>query len=427
MMSKYVIIGGSAGAIGAVEAIREVDPTGSLAIVTEESILGYSRPMIGDYLCGETPLEKMMYRDDRFWAENHVQVLAGRNAICVNFSNKYMELDQGERIVFEKLLIATGSKPFFPSIDGTDKEGVISFITLPDAKNAKARLERARRVVIIGGGLIGICAAEAFAKKGAKVTIVELQNRVLALLLDDAASGIIENAIRKIGIKIMTGQTVQRIIGKSANDRVVGGVVLNNGETILCDTVVVAAGVRSRIELVEGTDVKVNKGILVDEFMQTNLPDVYACGDVAEAYDFISGENRVLPQWPTAYQGGRVAGYNMAGRRTTYPGGTVMSAMSYFGIPVVAVGMANQEEDGGYEVIVAHDASGTFYKKVVLKEGVIKGILFVGDIERSGILFCLMRKAVNVEEFKEKLLSPDFGIVSLPSSLRRDVMSEELT
>ena len=161
--------------------------------------------------------------------------------------------------------------------------------------------------------------------------------------------------------------------------------------------------------------------------MHTSVPDVYACGDVAEAYDFVLDESRVLPQWPIAYLGGKVAGYNMAGENVQYPGGTVMSALKYFDVPVIAVGMTNPKDSDGCQILASHNHSGISYKKMVLKKGKIIGLILVGDIERAGIFFYLMSKGINVDEFKEKLLSEDFGLVTLPGQLRRTMLAEALT
>jgi NAD(P)H-nitrite reductase large subunit len=189
----------------------------------------------------------------------------------------------------------------------------------------------------------------------------------------------------------------------------------------------IATGVSPCTELVRGTKIQTNRGIAVDRFMRTSVPNVYACGDVAETYDFILDDNRVLFQWPIAYLGGKVAGYNMAGENIQYPGGTVMSALKYFDVPVIAVGLTNPKDSDGSQILTSYNHSGISYKKVVLKKGKIIGLILVGDIERAGIFFYLMRKGVNVDGFKEKLLSEDFGLVTLPEKLRRTMLAEALT
>ena len=153
--------------------------------------------------------------------------------------------------------------------------------------------------------------------------------------------------------------------------------------------------------------------------MQTNVPDVYASGDVAETYDFILNQNRLLPLWPLAVLEGRVAGYNMAGTKTSYEGGTNMSSLKYFGIPIVSIGLANPKDDPTLEILVKQDVENNVYKKLVLKNNVIVGMTLVNCIERAGILFNLMKNQVNVKKFKQDLLRDDFGLAVLPVTLQR--------
>jgi NAD(P)H-nitrite reductase large subunit len=420
-MSKYVIIGGSVGGIGAVEAIREVDPVGELTVISEEPFSQYSRPMISEYVSREATLERMKYRSDEFWKENNVHALTGRTAVKIDFAKKQVELGGRDKVEFKKLLIATGGRPFVPRMEGGEKDGVFTFTELSNAESIESKLEKSESAVVIGGGLIGVSATEALVKRGIKVTLVELKDKILSLVLDETASEIAEKVLREAGVTIITGQTVQQIIGRKDNGDAVGGVIMTDGTEITCDLVVVAIGVIPRTELVKETDVRINRGIIVDRFMRTNIPDVYACGDVAEAYDFLLNGNRLLPLWPLAHLGGRVAGYNMAGKKVEYQGGTVMSALKYFDLPIISVGMMNPEDSGDYEVLVEHPPEKTVYKKIVLNNDVIVGFIFLGDIEKSGMFFRLMKNHVNVGEIKDKLLSEDFGLLTLSQSVRKEM------
>jgi NAD(P)H-nitrite reductase large subunit len=157
----------------------------------------------------------------------------------------------------------------------------------------------------------------------------------------------------------------------------------------------------------------------VDNYMQTNVPDVYASGDVAEAYDFILKQNRLLPLWPLAVLEGKTAGYNMAGVKTLYCGGTNMSSLKYFGIPIVSIGMANPKDDPSLEVLTTFDSERGVYKKLVLKDNVIVGLTLLGNIERAGLLFQLMKEAINVKKIKPKLLADDFSLAAFPVALKK--------
>ncbi len=421
-MPKYVIVGASAAGIGAVEAIHQADPQATITIISDEACPHYSRPMISDFVSGKADFPKMKCRDDTFWIQHNAQALTDKKATALNLADKIVTLEGGEKVSYEKLLLATGGKPFVPKMEGQEKDGIFTFTTIKDAESLVAKMEaiQAKSAVVIGAGLIGLSVTDALTKRGLKVTMVELQEKILSLLLDPKAADIIESAVKAAGVDILTGQSVQKIIGRTDNEGSVGGVILTKGDTVPCDLVIVAIGVIPRTELVAGTEVKTNRGIVVDNTMQTNVPDVYASGDVAEAYDFILGQNRLLPLWPLAVEEGRVAGYNMAGQKTLYNGGTNMSSLKYFGIPIVSIGLANPKDDPTLEVLIKADIP-KVYKKIVLKNNVIVGMTLVNCIERAGTLFYLMKHAINIKKFKSQLLSDDFSLAVLPKSLQKQM------
>jgi len=267
-----------------------------------------------------------------------------------------------------------------PRMEGGDKNGVFTFTELSSAEAIEARIGSSKSAVVIGGGLIGVSASEALVKRGIKVTMVELKENILNLILDKTASELAEKTLKQAGVRVVTGQTVQRILGRKDDESAVGRVVLTDGTEIPCDFVVVAIGVVPCIELVKGTPLKVNRGIIVDRFMRTNIPDVYACGDVAEAYDFLIDGNRLLPLWSLASLGGRVAGYNMAGKKVEYEGGTVMSSLKYFELPIITVGIVNLPDSGEYETLVEFKPEKRVYRKIVLKDNRIVGFILLGNI-----------------------------------------------
>jgi len=411
LTTKYLIIGNSAGGIGAAEAIRDVDREGQITIVSDEPYPCYSRPLISKYLARERTLDTMLFRPADFYSGNNITSILGRKVNSLGLGDRTAELENGEHIYWEKLLIASGGVPIVPRMEGAGKRGIFNFTTIDDAKAIDEFIENAHAAVVIGGGLIGISVTEALKKRGVKVTVVEMKDRVLNTILDEQASSIAAEALKKAGIRVITGRTVAEITGKE----LVRGVVLDNGEEIPCNLVVVAIGVSPRIELARGTEIKVSRGISVDRHMATNCPDIYSCGDAAEAYDFVYGANRLTPIWPNAYIGGRVAGYNMAGVKAEYPGGTAMNSLNYFGLDIASAGIASPLESGLYECISKQKDG--IYQRVILKDDRLVGMVCVGDIEKAGILFSLMRDKVKVSSFKKMLLSDNFGLVSLPKEL----------
>ncbi len=413
--TKYLIIGNSAGGIGAAEAIRETDKKNPITIVSDEPYPAYSRPLISEYLACERTVDQMLFRPADFYDRNNINLVLGKKVNNLDLPGHIVELDSGEKIRWQKLLLATGGIPIVPKMKGLNKKGVFTFLTLDDAKAIDKYVNDYNRAVVIGGGLIGVSVTEALTKRGIKVTIVEMKDRVLNTILDERASAMAGETLAQAGISVIVNNTVTEIVG----DKAVEGVTLGSGEAVPCNLVVIAIGVLPRTELVQGTDIKINRGVLVDRYMATSHPDVYACGDVAEAYDFVLDANRLTPVWPNAYIGGRVAGYNMAGVKKEYPGGTAMNSVNYFGFDVATAGIVNST-DGNYEVLTV-EAGGT-YQKILISDGLIVGMVFVKDIEKSGMVFGLMRDRVDVSGFKQSLLAQDFGLACMP----RDLWQERL-
>jgi NAD(P)H-nitrite reductase large subunit len=414
MQTRYLIIGNSAGGIGSAEAIREVDKKGALTIVSEEPYPTYSRPLISKYLTGERTIEGMLFRPPDFYDQNNIRLLPGKRVTHLDLDSRIAWLKGNKQIDWENLLLAVGGKPIFPKIKGSDKTGVFTFTNLDDAKTVDRFLDNARRAVVIGGGLIGISVAEALVKRGVDVVVVEMKQRILNTILDEQASLMTEQVLARAGVEIITGHTVIEINGRET----VQGVTLDNGNTMPCNLVLVAIGVSPRLELAFDTKLEVNRGVVVNCHMATNHPGVYACGDVAEAWDFVYGKNRLVPIWPNAYIGGRTAGFNMAGIPTKYPSGTAMNSLNYFGIDVTSAGMPAVPDDDGYEVITRQESN--TYRKVILRDNIIVGMISLGSIEKSGIIFSLMRDRVNVESFRQSLLADNFGLASLPRALWRE-------
>jgi NAD(P)H-nitrite reductase large subunit len=407
--------------MGAIEAIREVDPLGDITLISEEICPYYSRPMISDLVSGKADFSKMKCRDDDFWKKNKVSAIIDQKAISLDLLEKQITMEKEGSIKYEKLLIATGGKPFIPKILGCDKEGVYSFTTLSDATLLKNKIEKSKNVIVVGGGLIGVSVTEALVNRGLKVTMVELKDSILSLILDIKASKMFQKQIEEAGVTILTGQTIKEIIGQPDNERIVGGVKLTTGEKVHCDLIIIAIGVIPRKDITNNTNLKTNRGILVDRRMQTNISDVYAGGDVAEAYDFLFEENRILPLWPLAYQEGKIAGYNMAGKKVIYSGGTAMSSLKYFNMPIISFGITNPKETHDFEILTKTIPEKKIYKKILLKNNKIVGLTFVNDIKKAGVFFQLLRKSVTVRRFKQNLLSEEFGLASVPKSLRKKV------
>lgn len=426
MNYDYLIIGGSVGGIGAIEAIREIDKIGSLAVIAEELTPQYSKPMISEYLSeGTKALNQIMYRPKKFWQENLVEILSGKKVIKMDPKEKNVTLEDNKKLGFNKLLIATGGQPIIPKMDGASRKGVYTFTNLNDAKSILNDLSSSERIIVIGGGLIGVSLAEALMKLNKQVTIIELKEKILNLILDPNGSDLVTEVVQQSGVKIVTGHSAVAVTGRNDSENRVGGIVLDNGTILDCDIVVFAIGVKPRTEILDPNHIKINLGVIVDGHMQTSIPDIYACGDVAEAFDFVLEDSRPLPLWPLAYIGGRVAGSNMAGKKIEYPGGTQMSALNYFGLPVISAGIINPDQDDTYEIILDLNKEKRIYKKILIRNNIIHGFILTGKIDNAGIFFDLLKRRINIENIKETLLSNDFGLIHLTPNIRQEMLKRK--
>ena len=424
---KYLVIGNSAGGIGCIEGIRRMDKKGSIAVVSDEKHHTYSRPLITHLIEGDVDKRGMDFRPRDFYKKHAVEPYMSYLAQNLDTEKRSVKLVStngggGHTLRFDKLLIATGGSPFVPPMKGLELEGVTPMISLDQSIEVKKKLARVKNAVVLGAGLIGTKSAEALSHKVASVSMVELADRVLSPVTDYVSSKMAADAFRTNGVEIFLNNTVKEIIGDEKGR--VKQVELQDGTILPCDLFVVAIGVRPRTELLEGTKVKiaamnVGGGIEVDLDMQTNLDGIYACGDCAHAHDFVTGAMRLLPLWPNAYIGGRIAGLNMAGSSHEHRWATNMNSVDFFGFPMVSAGYMLKPDRKGFEEIVRKE-NGT-YSKLILQDGVIRGMIMAGEVDRAGLYLGLMRDKVNTASFRDELLTDEFAVVHLPGKVKEKV------
>ncbi len=409
---SIVIIGNSAAGIGCIEAIRAEDKDVHIILISDEKYHTYSRPGITYLLGGKIDEKKMLYRPLDFYEKHKIETRFSTKIVKVDPKKKVCVTEGGEEIAYRKLLIATGGTPFVPPIKGKDKKNVFSFTKWSDAEEVMELVKSKKRAVVVGAGMIGTKTVEGLSFVGCDVTVVELGKNVLGLALDDTASSMVAERMKEKNIKVRTGNEVTEIYGDDA----VEGVILRDGEKIACDFVVIAVGVFPNTTLVKESGIEINRGIVVDAKQQSSIEDIYAAGDCAEGDDILAGLKRPIPIWPVAYSQGQVAGRNMIGLESVHPGSFPLNAIEFDGVPTISVGIANPPEDEEYEVVTFKDKN--VYKKVVLKDNIIKGALFVGDITRAGLLTGLIERGEDVSGYKEQLLKEDLGFVYYRPDLR---------
>ncbi|GHV05209.1 pyridine nucleotide-disulfide oxidoreductase [Clostridia bacterium] len=397
-MSNYVIIGNSTAAIGAVEGIRVLDKTSPITIISAEPHHTYSRPLISYLLKGDTDLQRMKYRGDDFYKENNVTALLGKTA--VELGDHAVKLDDGATVKFDKLLLATGSTPFVPPMAGLDTVSYHSFYTLDDANALEAAIgeKRHAKVLIVGAGLIGLKCAEGILSRVGSVTVVDLAPKVLSSILDDDAAAIMKTHLEHGGIRFHLSDSVKQFAP--------GKATLNSGRELAFDILVMAVGVRPNTALTGERG-----GFVIDERMQTAIPDVYAAGDCAKGYDASIGDKRVLALLPNAYRQGECAGINMAGGELALTDGIPMNAIGFFGLHIVTAGT--------YEGEAYAERDGNRYKKLFFKDNILKGFIIIGDVERAGIYTALVREKTPLDSLDFEKIRKSPGLIAFSTAYRK--------
>jgi len=399
---RYLIIGNSAAGNAAAAAIRRFDRTGEVLILSAESHSSYYRPLIPHLIDGTKSGDDLVR--DPLHTPPDVTVRLNCRVTAVDPAAKTVALADGESLSYDRLLLATGSTPIKPDIPGLDGPGVFTLRTWDDALAIRRAAEGKRHALILGGGRVGMKSAFALRALGLEVTVVELLNRIVPQQLDEVGASIFAAFIEKAGIRLRLGQTFREVVHGGEK---LTGAVLEDGTHLPADLIVVGTGVRANVELAQAAGLAVGRGVQVDEHMRTSAPDIYAAGDVVETTDAVTGETIVSGIWTNAVGMGACAGENMAGGERTFAAAfNLLNAMELGGLPVISVGLIHPPEEEGYQVHAVR--RGDTYRKLVLKEGRLVGLILIGEIERAGVLQTLIREHADVTPFRDRLLSPRF-------------------
>jgi len=393
---KYLIVGSSHAALEALRAIRQVDREGAMTMLTRDSHLPYSPTILPYVVSGRSPAERVILRDEAFFADNNCRFVSGATATGLDPAAKAVVLANGERWHYEKLLIATGAAPAIPPVPGLENVGFHVLRTLDDAEGLRHAMKSARRAVVLGAGLVGLHAAENLAEAGLAVSVVEMQGHVLPGYFDATASARIEASFREHGVALHLGCKAAGIEGSGEGCTV----RLDDGTHIDADLLLVAAGVTPAVDWLATSGIAIGKGILVDDAMRTNHADVWAAGDVAEARDFQSGKPSLIGIIPTAVEEGRIAGMDMAGDAylKPYAGGVPVNTFRFFGRVALSIGRT----EGGAE-IAKHDAQA--YRRAVLAEGRLIGFSSVDEPFDVGVMGELIRRRTDLTGCKDAFLA----------------------
>ena len=376
---NFVIIGNSAAAVGAIEGFRSLDSRSSITVIAQEPEFTYSRPLISYWLGGQCTEEGMRYREPDFYTLNAVTPRLGQAAAAIDAHEHVVILEGGERVSYDKLLVATGSRPFIPPIAGLELvEKKFTFLSKDDACGLDKALTPQSRVLILGAGLIGLKCAE-----GAGRVQAHLENH---------------------GIRF--------ILGDSAASMAPGEACLASGKRVAFDILVVAVGVRPNTALLEAAGAQVNRGAVVDENGATSLADIYAAGDCAQSHDMLKGESRVLALLPNAYMQGESAGIALAGGHKPFRQAIPMNSIGFFGLHIMTAGDTEGE--------ALDESGGGSYKRLFVRDGRLVGYILIGDVARAGIYTALIREKTDLSTLDFALIAQRPQLMAFAPQVRQE-------
>ncbi|MBN2097417.1 MAG: NAD(P)/FAD-dependent oxidoreductase [Candidatus Omnitrophica bacterium] len=401
-----LIIGGSAAGVSAAEILRKFDQKSKITLISDERFALYSRCLLTYLIAGSIGEEKLYFKDQDFYQKNNIQTYLGKRAQAIDSKAQKVVLQDDTKISYDRLLLATGAQAKLIDVGGVEKQGVFTVRKIDDARAIIAALDQVKEIVVLGGGLIGLRDAYALALRKKKVTVLVKSAQVLSQMVDLQAAGIIAQRLAENGIKIMTGVAAKEILGQGS----VEGVLLDSGERISAQMVIIGKGVVPNSDLASFCGLEVKAGIVTDEFLRSSSENIFAAGDVAETVDIARGDTRINALWPCAVEQGQIAALNMLGRKVAYAGSLSMNSVDFFGLGCISIGITKPKEKD-YEILTKRQDER--YKKFVLKNNRIVGLVLVGDIQAAGIVNPLIRNKVDISSIKDLLLEDNFNYAKI--------------
>ena len=407
---NYVIIGNSAAAVGCVESIRSKDKSGKVTLIASEPYHTYSRPLISYLLLGKTDEERMKYRPDDFYTKHKVTAKLGTVVTKIDSEKQVVFTDDGAKTPYGKLLIATGSRPFVPPMEGLETvKDQFTFMTLDDAHALEQKLSPEKKVLIIGAGLIGLKCAEGILHRVGSLQVVDLADRILPSILDAEAAALVQKHLEDQGITFELGTSVKKFKGREAE--------LTNGKKVSFDLLVLAVGVRPNVELAKEAGCEVGRGIVVNENSKTSLPNIYAAGDCTETVNAATGNRQVMALLPNAYLQGEAAGRAMTGGRDGFTTAIPENAIGFFGLHMITAGTYEGEAD-------LVEQGPACYKKLFVKDGKLMGYILMGDVRRAGIYTELIRKKTPLSSLNYELIRKEPQLMAFAKDTRAAMLAK---
>ena len=389
---KIVILGGGVAGFTAAETIRKHDKFCEINMISGEPVLPYYRPRLVDVLATKARIEDIYLRPEQWYRENNIRIDINKTITGIDIKQKKVLLENGEKIEYDRLVIALGSSPFKPGIEGIDDKNVFVLRTYSDADKILKCAQNNKHAVILGGGLLGLETANSLISLGVKPVVVELFKYLLPRQMDEEGAEFLLKILKSKGIKFSLGAGVETIKREGMSLKV----NLKNNGFISADFIVVSSGVRSNTDILKEAGIVIGKGVIVDDRMRTNVLDVYAVGDICEH------RNKLYGIWTAAREQAIAAGENIAGKDKVYNGSLFSAKLKVSGIDLVSMGDISGSQCQQYKTL---DEKRGIYKKIFVRNKLICGAIFLGDLKDSLQVQKMIKEKTDVSGREQTLLT----------------------
>ncbi|MDK8641471.1 nitrite reductase large subunit NirB [Niallia taxi] len=388
-MKKLVLIGNGMAGVRTIEEIVKRDAeTFEITIIGDEPYPNYNRIMLSNVLQGKTTINDININDWDWYKDNHINLLTGEKAVCIDKDKKEVITDKQQILAYDELIIATGSSAFILPVPGSDLDGVIGFRTIADTEMMMEAAQNYKKAVVIGGGLLGLEAARGLIDRGMEVHVVHLLPTLMEMQLDAAAANLLKKDLEAQGMKFLMEKQTAEIYGEKR----VQGLKFTDDTSVECDLVVMAVGIRPNVAIARVAGLEVNRGIVVNDHMVTSDPSIYAVGECAEhngiAYGLVA---------PLYEQGIALAEHITGGQGKGYQGSVLSTQLKVAGCDLFSGGKIHEDENT--QAIIVHDQFSKLYKKILVTDNKIVGVVLYGDASDGNRLFNMLKKQADISEY----------------------------
>jgi nitrite reductase (NADH) large subunit len=405
---RHLIIGNGVAGTTAAENIRQTDGSAEITAVTEELLPFYSRIRLPEFISGSLEEKKMIIHNNSWYQENRIVLISGRKALAVDSNRKLVRVEGNTSLPYDRLLVATGGRAFIPPIPGINRAGVFTLRSMADARRIRDYAEKAGSVLVLGSGVLGLDIGNALRKLGKKITFIECADRLLPRQLDPEGAAILLEKLRALGMDFVMSVKVEEIDGEDS----FGSVILDNGSSIAGQMMIISAGMAPDITLFGDLGIKLGRGVPVNDRMETEIPGIFAAGDVAEH------EQKVYGIWPAAEEQGKTAGINMAGGSELYRGTTPSNYLSVAGMDIFSAGDIDAENL--FPSFAYKDTRSGIYRKLVVRDDAITGGILCGDTKGRKEIISAIQSKRPAGDLLQTLERPDMPWSQIPANKSRN-------